>query len=131
MGMIETLTTRFGDDVLATLIEVAKRTPKTENIAKELQTKQLQHWLMAGQTPDDVFALLKLNSVKSLLFDQPQVNTWIKYMHDFAKVNPGTELTTITTVRKFYTDDALAKMIIAAAKSSRTSAAAKRVEAEC
>ncbi|RAW26900.1 hypothetical protein PC110_g16700 [Phytophthora cactorum] len=130
MKMISTLTARFGDEALSTMVETAKRIPKTEAIATQVQAKQIKNWMKAGETPDDVFELLKLNTAKSLLFDRPPVNTWLKYMDEFTQSNAGSQFSTIATLRKIYTDDELAEMIIVAAKNSKTSDAGKRVETE-
>ncbi|KAG6955566.1 hypothetical protein JG688_00011819 [Phytophthora aleatoria] len=130
MKMISTLTARFGDEALSTMVETAKRIPKTEAIATQVQAKQIKNWMKAGKTPDDVFELLKLNTAKSLLFDRPPVNAWLKYMDEFTQSNAGSHFSTIATLRKIYTDDELAEMIIVAAKNSKTSDAGKRVETE-
>ncbi|KAG7389268.1 hypothetical protein PHYPSEUDO_010826 [Phytophthora pseudosyringae] len=130
MSMIKTLTTRFEDEALSTMIETSKRSAKTAAIANKVQGKQFQYWAGAGRTPDDIFALLKLNTAKSLLFDQPPVATWLKYMDDFSKSNAGSHFSAVATLRKYYSDEALAKMIAVAAKSPKTSDAAKRVETE-
>ncbi|KAE9053931.1 hypothetical protein PF002_g33341, partial [Phytophthora fragariae] len=45
-SLIATLTAQYGDDGLAKIIEAAKRVPSTEDIAKRVQTEQLQSWLV-------------------------------------------------------------------------------------
>ncbi|KAG1694183.1 hypothetical protein DVH05_021839 [Phytophthora capsici] len=130
MNMIKTLTARFGDEALSTMIETAKRSSKTSAMAEKLQAKQLANWAALKKNPDDIFALLQLNSAKSLLFDQPSVNSWLKYMDDFALKSSSAEFSAISTLRKYYSDETLAEMIIVALKSSKTSEAAKRVETE-
>ncbi|KAK1941022.1 hypothetical protein P3T76_007728 [Phytophthora citrophthora] len=130
MNMIKTLTARFGDEALSTMIETARRSGKTSAMADKLQAKQIANWVALGKNPDDIFDLLKLNLAKSLLFDQPPVNTWLKYMDDFALKSSSAEFSAISTLRKYYSDETLAKMIIVASKSTKTSEAAKRVEAE-
>eukprot|EP00644_Phytophthora_capsici_P009939 jgi/Phyca11/18692/fgenesh1_pg.PHYCAscaffold_39_\ len=130
MNMIKTLTARFGDEALSTMIETAKRSSKTSAMAEKLQAKQLANWAALKKNPDDIFALLHLNSAKSLLFDQPSVNSWLKYMDDFTLKSSSVEFSAISTLRKYYNDETLAEMIIVALKSSKTSEAAKRVETE-
>ncbi|ETL86274.1 hypothetical protein L917_14287, partial [Phytophthora nicotianae] len=130
MQTISALTARFGDEALSTMIETAKRMPSTKDVANKIQTKQIQHWMKAGKTPNDVFALLKLNSAKSILFDQPAVNTWLRYLDDFSASKPASQYSTIATLRTLYADDELAKMIVIASRNSKTSEAGKRVETE-
>ncbi|KAL3663842.1 hypothetical protein V7S43_011255 [Phytophthora oleae] len=130
MNMIKTLTARFGDEALSTMIETAKRSSKTSAMADKIQAKQIANWAALGKNPDDIFEVLKLNSAKSLLFDQPPVNTWLKFMDDFALKSSSAEFSAISTLRKYYSDATLAKMIIVASKSTKTSDAAKRVETE-
>ncbi|KAL4115005.1 hypothetical protein PRIC2_013901 [Phytophthora ramorum] len=130
MSMVATLTARFGDEAVATMVEAAKKVPKTAIIAKQVQAEQIQQWLVAGKTPTDVFALLKLKNEGTRLFYQPQLTTWVKYMDEFNTVNPGTQLTSIAILKKYYADDVLAKMIATVRKTSSTSDTAKRLETE-
>ncbi|KAF4029609.1 hypothetical protein GN244_ATG18704 [Phytophthora infestans] len=128
LSLLATLTARFGDEAVSTMVETAKRVPTTKDVANRVQAEQIQHWMTLGKTPDDVFTLLKLNTAKSLFFDQPPVNTWLQYMDNFSKANPGAQFSTIATLRKLYTDDVLAKMIIVAGKNAKTAEAGKNVE---
>ncbi|OWZ14608.1 RxLR effector protein [Phytophthora megakarya] len=49
MSAISSLTRRFGDGRLYNFIQRAKMNPSTENLAKKLETKQIQHWLAVGK----------------------------------------------------------------------------------
>ncbi|OWZ00741.1 RxLR effector protein [Phytophthora megakarya] len=60
MSAISSLTRRFGDDRLYNFIQRAKMNPSTQNLAKELETKQIQHWLAVRKDPDEVFRLFEL-----------------------------------------------------------------------
>jgi hypothetical protein len=52
VSALAALTARFGDDALATMIDAAKKVPKTETMATQLQAEQIKHWLDAGKLPD-------------------------------------------------------------------------------
>ncbi|GMF38391.1 unnamed protein product [Phytophthora fragariaefolia] len=129
-SLIATFTAHYGDEGLAKIVEGAKLDKRTAFTAKRVQTEQIQRWLVDGKTPDDVFALLKLDEVGVQLFKQPQVNTWVKYMDDFKKANPDVETTLFTDLSGRFTEQTLVHMLIAAKKVPSTESVAVRIQAE-
>ncbi|POM71455.1 Secreted RxLR effector peptide protein [Phytophthora palmivora] len=130
MSLLPTLTARFGDEAVATMLEAAKKNPKTSAIAKQVQDDQLHHWITTGKLPDDVFVLLKLNTVKTSLFDQPQLNTWVMYLDEFKKVNLDSQMTLYSSLATRYDEATLAKMLVVAKTIPSTESIAVRIQAE-
>ncbi|GMF63771.1 unnamed protein product [Phytophthora fragariaefolia] len=129
-SLIATFTAHYGDKGLAKIVEGAKLDKRTAFTAKRVQTEQIQRWLVDGKTPDDVFALLKLDEAGVQLFKQPQVNTWVKYMDDFKMANPDVETTLFTDLSGRFTEQTLVHMLIAAKKVPSTESVAVRIQAE-
>ncbi|KAG7389266.1 hypothetical protein PHYPSEUDO_010824 [Phytophthora pseudosyringae] len=127
--LIKTLTTHYGDEALAKIIEAAKQMPSTATIAKRLQSEQLQHWLSQGKSPDNVFRVLKLDAAGTEVFAQPQVVTWAKYVDDFNQANPDEKVTLFSTFAARFGDETLVQMLIAAKKVSSTEKIAEQVQA--
>ncbi|ETM39437.1 hypothetical protein L914_14412 [Phytophthora nicotianae] len=131
MNLLAALTARFGDEAVAIMLETAKKIRKTRSLAVSIQTEQIRHWLRTKKRPDDVFVLLKLETAKARLFDQPQLNTWVRYVDSFNNANPTRSTTLFSVLNARYYDEALAKMLVVA-KSSGGSAGslASRIQAE-
>ncbi|EEY63418.1 secreted RxLR effector peptide protein, putative [Phytophthora infestans T30-4] len=127
--LIKTLTSHYGDDGVAKIIEAAKQVPATATIAKRLQTEQTQRWIAYEKSPDVVFKLLKLNNAGDKLFKQPQVVTWAKYVDAFNKAHPE-QKTTLFSMLKKYDEQTLVDMLIAAQKVPATEKIAVRVQAD-
>ncbi|ETL33139.1 hypothetical protein L914_14286 [Phytophthora nicotianae] len=127
--LIKTLTSHYGDDGVAKIIETAKQVPATATVAKRLQTEQIQRWITQDISPDDVFKLLKLNKAGDKLFEQPQVVTWAKYLDDFNKVHPDQKTTLISTLTK-YDEQTMVDMLVAAHKVPTTEQIAVRIQAD-
>ncbi|POM73578.1 Secreted RxLR effector peptide protein [Phytophthora palmivora] len=130
-SVIETLTTHYGDEGLAKIIEAAKLVPATAGLAKRVQTEQIQRWLVAGETPEGVYKLLKLDEAGQSLFEQPQIVTWAKYLDNFNKEHPESRMPLLSFLQARYKDEAtLVQMLIAAEKVYSTKSLAVRVQAE-
>ncbi|KAG6955565.1 hypothetical protein JG688_00011821 [Phytophthora aleatoria] len=128
-SLIKTLTIHYGDEGLAKIIQAAKQIPSTASIAKRLQTEQLQRWITQGKSPDDVFALLKLDKAGQKVFTHPEVVTWAKYVDDFNKANPDKHVTLFSTFAARFNDETLVQMLIAAKKVPSTEKIAVQVQA--
>ncbi|KAF4128957.1 hypothetical protein GN958_ATG21869 [Phytophthora infestans] len=134
--LIATLTTHYGNQDLARIIEAGQQVPKTARMANRLQTEQIQLWMGQGKSPEQVFGLLKLNKfwpfgwVSSDLFSKPGLTTWIKYLDDFNEANPDKKKTLISILSARYSDKTLANMLIEANKVRGTSSIAKRIQTE-
>ncbi|KAE9178857.1 hypothetical protein PF004_g25350 [Phytophthora fragariae] len=129
-SLIGVLTTHYGDDGVVALLAAAKKVPGSEAVATRLQTEQIQRWLSNDKPPHEIFPLLQLDKAGDKLFASPQFNTWIKFVDDFASKNMGTKPRTIETMRYFYEDDVLAKMILTAEKNPSTKKIAQRADDE-
>ncbi|KAF4032951.1 hypothetical protein GN244_ATG15139 [Phytophthora infestans] len=120
--LIATLTTHYGNQDLARIIEAGQQVPKTARMANRLQTEQIQLWMGQGKSPEQVFGLLKLNKfwpfgwVSSDLFSKPGLTTWIQYLDDFNEANPDKKKTLISILSARYSDKTLANMLIEANK---------------
>nr|QMU24900.1 PaRXLR76 [Phytophthora agathidicida] len=128
-SLVATLTTHYGDDGLAKIIEAAKNVPGTASMAKRLDAEQRQRWLVQGSTPDAVFKLLKLDKTGDALFSQPQLFAWVNYVNQFNAANPDKQVTLFSTLAFRYSDEALETMLIAAMKDSSTEEIASKIQA--
>ncbi|GMF22716.1 unnamed protein product [Phytophthora lilii] len=100
--LISTMTSHYGDKGVYKILESAKKVPSTETLATALQAEQLN----------------------------PQFSTWITISDEFYTKNPGKKVSTMWVLNAHYSDDALARMILAAEKVPSTKGVARRVEDE-
>ncbi|KAF4027666.1 hypothetical protein GN244_ATG20718 [Phytophthora infestans] len=129
--VIATLTSHYKDDGLAKIIEAAKQVRATAGLAKRVQTEQIYRWLLAKETPDSVFKLLKLEDTAESLFTQPQIVPWAKFVDEYKKVNPTSETTLFSFLKPLYKDEeAFVHMLIAAKNVPSTEKIAIRIQAE-
>ncbi|KAG7389269.1 hypothetical protein PHYPSEUDO_010827 [Phytophthora pseudosyringae] len=129
-SLIGTLTAHYRDEGLAKIIEAAKQVPSTARVAKHLQTEQTQRWIGQRWSPDDVFALLKLDEAGDQLFAQPQVLTWMKYLDDFNGAHLNEHITVFAALTTHFDEKTLAQMLIEAKKIPSTEKIAIGVQAE-
>ncbi|KAG3150854.1 hypothetical protein PI124_g12249 [Phytophthora idaei] len=85
----------------------------------KISDETLQWWLKNGKTTDKLFTRLKLGSAKSEMFNKPQFATWVKYVDELSATRPDTKISTISTIKAYYRDEALSQMIIAAQKNPK------------
>ncbi|KAG6616539.1 Secreted RxLR effector peptide protein [Phytophthora cinnamomi] len=78
--------------------------------------------------PDSVFRLLNLDKAGDNLLASPLFTTFTKFTDAYHANNLGSKMTTIWIVRDHYDDFDVAKMILAAEKTSSSASAAKRME---
>ncbi|KAG1694186.1 hypothetical protein DVH05_021842 [Phytophthora capsici] len=121
---------RYTEATLAHMLIAAEKVPATKSIATRVQAELTSLWLTNKVEPADVFKLLQLDEIGMPLLKDPVFNAWVKYTDDFHKFHFGTKLTTISVLSKFYQDDVLTKMILAASKHSSTSEIARRLYKE-
>ncbi|KUF89400.1 hypothetical protein AM588_10002203 [Phytophthora nicotianae] len=121
------LKSRYDEDDFVKMLIAAKNVPSTEKIATRIQAEQTALWLEKGKNPGVVFKLLKLDDVDVSIMVNPFFAAWVKYTEAFSKIHYGTKITTISVLSKYYRDDVLAKMILAAMKSPGTSDMATRL----
>ncbi|KAL3663839.1 hypothetical protein V7S43_011252 [Phytophthora oleae] len=128
-SVVATLTTHYGDDGLAKIIEAAKQVPSTATMAKRLQGEQIQRWLAQEKSTDKVFSLLKLDKAGDDVFSQPQIQTWVKYVEGFYKTDTHKEVVLFSTLASRYSDDVLVQLLIKAKNVPSTESLATRVQA--
>ncbi|ETM39443.1 hypothetical protein L914_14408 [Phytophthora nicotianae] len=128
--VIDTLTKHYGDKGLARIIEAAKQVRATAGLAKRVQTEQIQRWLLAGETPESIFTLFKLDDAGESLFTQSQVVTWAKFLDDFNKADSTSATTLFSFLKSRYDEDVFVKMLIAAKNVPSTEKIATRIQAE-
>nr|QMU24868.1 PaRXLR44 [Phytophthora agathidicida] len=83
--MIENFTKGYGDEKLASMLQVAKKASGTEELAKNLQIAQFKTWMLAGKTPDDIYkTVLKVESNTGTKAD-----VWRAYYKAYVDEFPG------------------------------------------
>ncbi|KAK1941109.1 hypothetical protein P3T76_007815 [Phytophthora citrophthora] len=85
-GAIQSATAAYGDDVVATILQTARKVSGTK--------------------------LLKLDDAASNPLSNPALDAWASYLILFNYANPGKETTMIKVFTKAYGDEALAKMLL-------------------
>ncbi|KAG4038168.1 hypothetical protein PC110_g17561 [Phytophthora cactorum] len=130
ISTISTLKAYYGDEALSQMIIAAQKNPKTQQLADELQTRQLQYWLDNKKTPADVFKLLELSKAGDNLLDNPQVSTWLSYVADFKKKTPRKSQESIPILTTHYGDEALSKILLEAKQTPSTATIADKLHQE-
>ncbi|KAG6616630.1 uncharacterized protein IUM83_13060 [Phytophthora cinnamomi] len=128
-NLIKTFTTAYGDNVVAHMLQVAKRNPSMADRATTLQAQQMRVWRREDLTPDDVFKLLKLDHATSNPLSNLNLDAWTAYLNMFNYLNPGRETTMINTFTRAYGDEQLAVMLEAAKRVPGTEGIAKNLQA--
>ncbi|KAG1694410.1 hypothetical protein DVH05_021490 [Phytophthora capsici] len=125
---IKSATAAYGDDIMATILQTAKKVSGTKVMAEKLLGDQRIFWLDSKLSPYDVFKLLKLDDVATKPLNNPALDTWTSYLTLFNYVNPGKETTMIKTFTQAYGDEALAKMLLSAKEVAATENLAKSLQ---
>ncbi|KAG7378421.1 hypothetical protein PHYPSEUDO_010121 [Phytophthora pseudosyringae] len=118
------------EDTLVQMLIKAKSVASTERIALRVQAEQTANWLKKGETPDDLFTLLRLNRAGDTLLENPIFDAWVKYADDFREMYPKISFDPVVTIGEHYSSAALATMIVEATKSPSTSTLAYRLNTE-
>ncbi|KAF4147142.1 hypothetical protein GN958_ATG03660, partial [Phytophthora infestans] len=83
---------------------------------KHLEKAQIDNWLAQRKTVDDIYDLLKLDTVDNI-FLSPSLETWISYTTRLKTVRPHEWLAVKLT--KWHGEDGLARMVAAAKSDTR------------
>ncbi|KAG6957996.1 hypothetical protein JG687_00009643 [Phytophthora cactorum] len=111
-SLIETLSTHYGDDVVAKALVIAKYDDATKALATFLQKQQLQTWLKTEKSADGVFKLLKIKHDDFLPMKSQKLQTLNNYVSLFNGKNPQDKTNMFTVVRNgFGGDGGLARMV--------------------
>ncbi|KAK1941147.1 hypothetical protein P3T76_007853 [Phytophthora citrophthora] len=126
--MVETLATKYGDDLVAKMLELGKRSKssRAKKLAKTLQDEQYRVWNNKGQHPQQVFSILRLDDADTLPLGSTVLEAWVGY-----KVwHPSTKTTTFGAFRKAYGDRRLASYLYGASMVPQTKDVAKSMQEE-
>ncbi|OWZ14852.1 RxLR effector protein [Phytophthora megakarya] len=126
MAMFATLAKYYSDDALAKMLTTAKETESTKAIATKMEGLQITNWLNAGDSADDVFKTLKLEQTGGKLFENAVFPNWVAFVAKRNTQDP--ELAMFSTFARHYSDDALAKMLVAAKEVDSTRSIATKME---
>ncbi|GMF59609.1 unnamed protein product [Phytophthora fragariaefolia] len=85
-SLLATLTTHYGDDAIAQIIQTAKKVGATRSEAVALETAQVQRWVTSEKSPDDVFLLLKLDKAGDDVLSSAQFASWSSMIEAALKV---------------------------------------------
>eukprot|EP00644_Phytophthora_capsici_P018579 jgi/Phyca11/128001/e_gw1.73.72.1 len=125
---ISVLSTKYGDEKLYQMIGWAKKESSTKALGTRLQTEQLEHWVKVGKDPEEVFKLYDLNYAGWRFLSNSQFSAWTKYVDDLNAKNEGAFVSIIPTLRKYFSDDDLFKIALAAKRSGDTEAMGTKLE---
>eukprot|EP00644_Phytophthora_capsici_P001579 jgi/Phyca11/129044/e_gw1.81.43.1 len=114
VSIFSKLAKTYDDFTLWKMLEAAKKVPKTEIIASKLQAQQIDAWLDAGKSTDEVFNLLKLQRTGDKLFKNSQFLTWVSYVEKFNKKDPDQAIAIFSKLAGIYDQVTLSSMLEAA-----------------
>ncbi|KAG1684436.1 hypothetical protein DVH05_011144 [Phytophthora capsici] len=83
--MIKTFTQSYGDEKVALMIQEAAKSSdeKVVEFAKNLQTAQINQWMVDKKTPKEMLTVLGINS--QTLTENPLGNVWRAYNKEYTK----------------------------------------------
>ncbi|KAG1684892.1 hypothetical protein DVH05_010186 [Phytophthora capsici] len=102
----------------------------TDAVESKINTAQLKSWLESGESADDVFKLLKLDSAADKVLGHAKLDEWIEYMKLFNGQKGSKKTTLIKTLTAHFEDDGVARMIQKALQVDSTAKMAKRLQFE-
>eukprot|EP00644_Phytophthora_capsici_P011620 jgi/Phyca11/552887/estExt2_Genewise1Plus.C_PHYCAscaffold_500015 len=124
---ISVLSAKYGDEILYLMIDRAMQ-EQSKALGIRLQADQLAHWVKVRKDPDEVFKLYDLNYAGRGILSNSQFNAWTKYVDDLSAKNEGAFVSIIPTLRKYYSDDNLIKIALAAKEVDETEAMGMKLE---
>ncbi|KAH7464961.1 RxLR effector protein PSR2 [Phytophthora ramorum] len=127
---IAKLTTYYGDEAVIKILDAAKKVVETSGVATKLEAAQMQTWLAAGNSADDVFTLLKLNKAGDDILSNPAFASWNTYLKTFNTAHPDQKTSAFAKLTSQYGEVGVSRVVEAALKVKSSSAIAKTVQAE-
>ncbi|ETP11302.1 hypothetical protein F441_13180 [Phytophthora nicotianae CJ01A1] len=92
--LIGTLAANYGEMKLVKMLDEAMKVKDTASAAKKLQSELFQRWIRLNWTPEYIFVkVLHLDQEGDMLFTNPLVVTWGKYLSAFNRYTHGEETT--------------------------------------
>ncbi|CAI5700436.1 unnamed protein product [Peronospora effusa] len=116
VSVVDTLTPKYySDEDLARLIVAAKNAPTPNDAVVELEKAQMDYWAEEKKFAHDVFNLLGLAEAKNDLLDHPFFHYWSTYVKLLNTEYLKTKVSVVDTLTpKYYSDEDLARLIVAA-----------------
>ncbi|GMG17139.1 unnamed protein product [Phytophthora fragariaefolia] len=124
---MNTLMTHYSSEQLAKMVIEAEKSPKSASVAKQLQSELLENWLKSNKSPSSVFRVLKLNKLGAQAFESPVLGIWLKYVTFYKAANPAARVNVAMILKKYFSNDVLAKMLFDAEKNPSTTKIANDV----
>ncbi|KUF85750.1 hypothetical protein AM588_10001001 [Phytophthora nicotianae] len=106
------LKTQVGDAGFVEALVAARRDLSAQGLFDALRKAQLNNWVRAGSSVDDIYNLLKLNKEGDKIFESPMFGTWTSYAMKLDKANADELL--FSVMKKHYSAESLENMIIQA-----------------
>ncbi|ETI30095.1 hypothetical protein F443_22784 [Phytophthora nicotianae P1569] len=125
---ILTLIKHYGDDKVYEMIEFAKYSPETKDLATRLRADLVEHWVATRKDPDEVFRVFKIDKAGTHELRSPEFIAWTKYVDELKVNNPATLM--IPTLRKHYTEFGILSAITSAKSVEGTKGIAAKLEDE-
>ncbi|KAJ8577802.1 hypothetical protein ON010_g1406 [Phytophthora cinnamomi] len=119
-----TLRTHYSEHDITEMLAGSRKNLKAD-LAKRLEEQQHMSWLDEAITAKETFAKLKLNSQGGKLFESPAFKTWVSYVTKSDAQNADSLI--LSVLKTSYTDDALAKLLVAARADDNTKAVADKL----
>ncbi|POM57885.1 LOW QUALITY PROTEIN: Hypothetical protein PHPALM_37547 [Phytophthora palmivora] len=126
--MIPTLNKYFSDDVLFKMIETAKNTERTKDIASKVEADWFQAGLRKPKSPNQTLKDLGLGQTINSLLESPLLDMWVKYMDAFNARYPDKKTTMIEAFSHTFGDIDVTTMLHAAKKKDWTRNIATELE---
>ncbi|KUF97576.1 hypothetical protein AM588_10007978 [Phytophthora nicotianae] len=129
LATMSTLMSHYSDEALARMIMAGYEAPSTANIAKRLESELQRDWLLAKQSPNDVFIMLNLKRTRAKMIENPLFRIWYNYGLYFNRMNLKTKWDPIVELTQVYGGDKqLASMLVAAMKTPSTEIVATKLQ---
>ncbi|ETN14845.1 hypothetical protein PPTG_07098 [Phytophthora nicotianae INRA-310] len=129
VAMVAKLTTVYGDEVLAKILQAGVKVKSTNSIARKLQFIQMTGWMQQTNSIDDIFRLLKLDEGMEKLLTSPNLNILERYIEVYNKFNGVKRTSLIKEMMRFYEQKAVSTALEAAKKNPSTNALATELQA--
>ncbi|KAF4144660.1 hypothetical protein GN958_ATG06190 [Phytophthora infestans] len=142
----------YHDHGVAKIVAEGMKNPSTVELSKQLQIQRYKRWLHAERPPRDAFNTfilekpgadviirynerldgklyqVRLNKVSDGLLSSPEFQLWSKYLDDWNTKYPDQKQSMAKIFQALFTEDALAKMIMAARNNPSTQKIASLLE---
>ncbi|GMF42679.1 unnamed protein product [Phytophthora fragariaefolia] len=128
VSLLGVLMAHYSDDAVAKAIAAARRNLATEEIAKKLQSQQLEGWLKSGKSADDVFVLLKLKEDGPAAIGSPKLDTLDEYIKLLNTQKSGEETVIKALVTGFGGESNLMSILTTAKANTQVAVKAEKLE---